>query len=120
MPQGNNMKWGWKHALGVVVVAVIALGLATKIGHMAGEDAGGRAKDRLQLVWPSLMAMPEGDRALIVGLAMSCRLEERPAEPREVVACLREAAADPNAMLPKGTDKASVPAKLEQLLPRQS
>lgn len=113
------MKWGWKPALSVAAVAVIALGLATKIGHMAGMDAGSRAKERLQLVWPSLMSMPEGDRALIVGLAMSCRLEERPANAREVVACLREAAVDPKAMLPKGTDKASVPAKLEQLLPRQ-
>lgn len=113
------MKLGWKQALGVAAVAVIALGVATKIGHMAGVDAGGRAKDRLELVWPSLMTMPEGDRALIVGLAMSCHLEERPANARDVVACLREAAADPKAMLPKGTDQARVAAKLEELLPRQ-
>lgn len=107
---------GRKHALVIAAVAVAGSAVALKIAHTAGADAGGRAKDRLQMVWPSLMAMPDQDRALIVGLAFSCRLEQRPAEPREIVACLREAAADPNATVPKGIDKASVPAKLEQLL----
>lgn len=109
----------WRTALGIALLAAIGFVVATKIGHKAGADAAALARDRLQLVWPSLMTMPEEDRALIVGLAMTCELERQPLEPRDVVACLRSAAADPHAMLPKGVDQARAQARLEQLLPQR-
>lgn len=115
----TKAKWGWRKLLGFAMAAIIIFGVSMNMAHKAGSEAGTLARERLELVWPSLMAMPEADRALIVGLAMSCRMEQRPAEPREVVACLREAAADPHAILPKDVDQASAQSRLEQLLQRQ-
>jgi hypothetical protein len=62
------------------------------------------------------MAMPDRDRAMVVGLALTCGLSNRAANARDVIACLRSAAGDPNAILPKGTDKRTVPARLDALL----
>ena len=112
------MSWPRKaRILAVVALAVAGFCAAMIVGRMTGAEAAARSHERLQLVWPSIMTMPVNDRALIVGLAMSCRLEQRPVEAGEVVACLREAAASPDAMLPNGVDRASVPARLEQLIP---
>ncbi|AMR77951.1 hypothetical protein [Cupriavidus nantongensis] len=102
---------------GALVLAVALIGQF--LGTMAGNADGERAKVRLEIVWPSLMSMPQEDRALLVGLAMSCRLERRQAEADEVVDCLRQAASSPDAMLPRGTDRASVPAQLNRLLAHQ-
>lgn len=102
---------------GGLALALVGVGAAHMIGRMAGADAGDRSRDRLQIIWPSIMTMQQDDRALIVGLAMSCHLEHRPTAANEVVACLREAAADPHAILPKGMDAAGARARLEQLLP---
>ncbi|WP_157056051.1 hypothetical protein [Candidatus Burkholderia verschuerenii] len=90
--------------------------MATKVGHNAGEADAELAKKRLELVWPSFMSMPDSDRALVVGLAMTCNLARRPADAGQVVACLRSAASDPNATLPNGTDRNAVPARLDALL----
>lgn len=110
----HNVRSKWR---GILAVAVILCVVGTLLGHWAGKGAGERAKARLQLVIPSFDRLPNDDRALLVGLAMTCRLEDRPAQAREVVACLREAATDPHAFLPKSVDKAAVPGRLEQLLP---
>ncbi|KWW32422.1 hypothetical protein AU374_06022 [Cupriavidus metallidurans] len=100
---------------GGAVVLVVAL-IGQFIGTFEGNADGERAKVRLEIVWPSLMSMPQEDRALLVGLAMSCHLERRPAEAGEIVDCLRQAANSPDAILPKGADRASVPARLDRLL----
>jgi len=103
-------------------VALIALSLlvvvnaARVIGAKAGADVALRSKERLQLVWPSIMDMPVNDRALLVGLAMTCHVEQRPAIAGDVVECLRDAVDDPHAMLPKGVDRDSARVKLDQLL----
>ncbi|CAG9191377.1 conserved hypothetical protein [Paraburkholderia tropica] len=111
-----------KGMLGIVGVGVFVLVLAgaTAVGRMAGEEAGSRSKERLQLVWPSIMDMPVNDRALLVGLAMTCHVEDRPAIAGDVVECLRDALDDPHAALPKGIDRNSARAKLDQLLRQQN
>lgn len=101
----------------VASLTLIGAGAASVIGHMAGAADAARARERLDLLWPSLMTMHQDDRALLVGLAMSCHLERRPAAANEVVACLREAAVNSHAMLPKDMDPARARARLEQLLP---
>ncbi|MDN7664070.1 hypothetical protein [Burkholderia cenocepacia] len=104
-------------AIAAMVIGAIAVGVvATKIGSNAGKADAELAKQRLELVWPSFMSMPDGDRALVVGLAMTCNLSRRPADAGQVVACLKSAASDPNATLPKGTDRRAVPARLDALL----
>ncbi|MBA9869741.1 hypothetical protein D7S79_08525 [Ralstonia insidiosa] len=109
----NSIRSKWK---GLLALAVLLTAGGAFLGHQAGSSAGERAKERLQLVLPAIDSLPEHDRALLVGLAMTCKLENRPAEVDEVVACLRDAANDPDAFLPKGVDKGAVPGRLEQLL----
>lgn len=116
---GDSVRFGWKGALCLAAIVAVGFWMAAKFGQMTGADAGARAKDRSELVWPSLMTMADDDRALIVGLAMSCHVERREATPRDVIACLREAAIDADAILPKGVDGAHARTRLEQLLPRQ-
>lgn len=104
-------------AIAAVAIAATVGGIvANKIGRNAGEADAELAKQRLELVWPSFMSMPDSDRALVVGLAMTCKLSSRPADAGQVVACLKSAADDPNAFLPKGTDRSAVPARLDALL----
>lgn len=99
--------------LGVAAVLVLA---SVYVGHRAGEASGDQARTRLELVWPSVMEWSEAERAFVVGLAMTCDLHTRPATREATVACLREAAADPNAELPVGVTHAEAPARLDDLL----
>lgn len=73
-------------------------------------------RTKLMLLWPELDSMPTSDIAFIIGLAMTCRLSDRAHFSSEVVSCLREAADDPSALLPKGVRHDEAPAKLEALL----
>lgn len=99
-------------AIAIAVVFVVSLNASYNAG-----DRDGRAHlERLQLIWPGFLDLPEADRAVIAGLALSCRLEERPAVPAEVAACLRESAADPDSMKPKGVSQGEASAALERLL----
>ncbi len=102
--------------IGALVVVGGGLLLASTVGRIAGEHDASLSKERLQLVWPSIMDMPVNDRALLVGLAMTCHVEQRPAVASDVVSCLRGAVDDPHTMLPKGVDRDSARAKLDQLL----
>ncbi|MFP3709741.1 hypothetical protein SB783_37640 [Paraburkholderia sp. SIMBA_009] len=99
-----------------IVAVAVTYGVATSVGRKTGEADAELAKQRLELVWPSFMSMPDNDRALVVGLAMTCRLSTRPADAGQVVECLKSAADDPNATLPKGTDRSAIPARLDALL----
>jgi hypothetical protein len=106
----------------ICIVAVLAVGtpLAIKLGHVVGEQAGLHSKERLQLVWPSIMDMPVNDRVLLVGLAMTCHVEDRPAVAGDVVECLRDALDKPQVMLPKGIDRDGARARFDQLLRQRS
>jgi len=77
-------------------------------------------RTKLMLLWPELDSMPTRDVAFIIGLAMTCRLSDRAQLSSEVVSCLRDAADDPNALLPKWVHHNEAPAKLEALLKQSS
>lgn len=102
----------------IAAVALIALsaGVIYFIGKQSGQKAGEQTKTRLELVWPSFMALPEIDRAVLASFALTCHLDQKPAEAAGVIACLREAAADPDSIKPKGMGKAEAAARLEGLI----
>lgn len=99
----------------VVMITVFAV-VIIFVGKRSGAATGAQVKDRVELVWPSLMSMPDSDRALLAGFAMTCRLEQKPQSVASVIACLRDAAADPDAIKPKGMDQADAAARLEVLI----
>ena len=102
---------------GAVVVGIVLVGFfAMKSARHLGSEEGERSVERLSLVWPSFRAMPVDDRALLAGLSMTCRVQDRPAVKSAVIACLQEAAADPRATLPKGFDRSRAQARLQELL----
>lgn len=90
--------------------------LASMVGGVAKTWSGDRSKERLQLVFPSIMNMPVSDRVLLVDLAMTCHLEQRQAARTEVTACLRKAVDDPHATFPNGVNRDGARARLNQLL----
>jgi len=102
--------------ISALVVVVGSVLLASAVGRVGGELAGSHSRERLQLVWPSIMDMPVNDRALLVGLAITCHLERRPAVVTDVVACLQDAVDDPHALFPNGVDRDNARARLDQLL----
>lgn len=107
-------------SLVILPIVAVLLGVsAINIGRWTGADAGQRALDRLQVVWPSLLAMPARDRALLAGLAMTCHLEQRGKTSRDVVECLQEAVNDDNPILPRGMSKEQAAQGLERLLARR-
>jgi len=110
-----------KRTLVLVSVVVLAAGglAAVSLTRQLGNKDGERAIERLSLVWPSIMTMPQEDRALLAGLSLSCRLQDRPAVKSSVVACLEDAASDPHSALPKGLDQRSAQARLRVLLNQQ-
>lgn len=105
-----------KFAWGAVAAAAV-LAAAVYVAHRAGEETATKQKERLALVWPSIMDMPQDDRAFLVGLSMTCDLHRQPVEKAAVLECLRPAAATSAPTLPAGFDKASAAATLESLLP---
>lgn len=102
----------------VVIAVVVALlfVLAIEFGHRQGSQTGEQTKARLELVWPAFMALPETDRAVLAGFSMTCHLERQPETAADVIACLRSAAADPDAIKPKGMGWAEAAARLEVLI----
>lgn len=105
---------------GVAAIVAVLLAASVYIGQRAGAAAANDARVRLELVWPSVMEWPEADRAFVVGLAMTCQLDTRPATREATIACLREAAADPDATLPIGVSPAEAPARLDAVLKQGS
>jgi hypothetical protein len=81
--------------LGLVLVA-LCVGLATRWGAnqglRAGSADGEKSLRRLQLVWPDVLQMPDGDRLVLTELAMQCRLHEKPLTAQDAVQCLTSAA----------------------------
>lgn len=96
--------------------AIAFMAIVTGIGRFAGEQAADGSIARLEILWPDVMRFQNDDRAFLAGLAMTCRLHTAQPEALAVIGCLREAAADPNAILPVDQDKAHASARLETLL----
>ncbi|WP_213877149.1 hypothetical protein [Pseudomonas sp. dw_358] len=81
-----------------------------------GQKSGELIKARLELVWPTFTTLPGVDRALMGGFAVSCHLDDKPAEAPAVIACLREAATKSDAIRPQGMEQAQASARLETLI----
>lgn len=101
--------------MGIVVLCIFAA-LSYWTGQNSGRKSGEQTKTRLELVWPSLMTLPETDRALLAGLSMTCQMEQRPKQAAEVIGCLRMAAGDPDAIRPKEMGQAEAASRLETLI----
>ena len=103
----------------IVVVAFVVVSLfvlAIVVGKKQGAQTGEQTKARLELVWPAFMSLPETDRTVLGGFSMTCHLERQPETAAAVIACLRSAAADPDALKPKGMGWAEAAARLEVLI----
>lgn len=101
-----------------ILMPLIILGLAGTylFSQNTGQKSGELIKSRLEQVWPSFMTWPGIDRALVGGFAVSCHLDEKPDQAPAVIACLREAAAKPDAIRPQGMDQPQASARLETLI----
>lgn len=99
------------------VAGAVILGLAAVwIGRTGGESVAKLDIARLELVWPSVMAFPDRDRAFLAGLSLTCDLHQRPMERNAVIACLQDAAQRPDATLPPAEDRAEATGRLNRLL----
>lgn len=74
-------------AAGLVAVATVAF-----IGRSVGKRAAEEGLERVLLLWPDLMSMPQIDRGRIAGAAMFCNVHNVPVERGPVVQCLRKGA----------------------------
>mgnify|MGYP001809646963 CR=1 FL=1 len=92
------------------------LALLLLVAFDAGSSAGHAARDRAELVWPDLMAMPAADRAVIVAFAQACKLETVRADRESVLGCLRSAAGAPDPVVPDGLTAAQARGRLEALI----
>lgn len=104
--------------LGVVAAVALVLGGVSVLGRFAGEASGRSALERLQLVWPDYMSMPEADRAVIAGLAFQCGMDRVEKRAEAVVACLQEAAASDEPAFPKGVVPEAGRRRLAELIAR--
>lgn len=105
-----------RRIVSIVVGVSLLFVLAIVIGKKMGVDTGANTLARLELVWPSFMELSPTDRALLAAFSMTCHLERQPQKAAEVIACLRSAAADPDAIKPKGMGWAEAAARLEVLI----
>ncbi|WP_371438344.1 hypothetical protein [Polaromonas sp.] len=77
-----------------ICTAAVLIGAALiYAGRVTGDKLGDVISDRLTLLWPDMMALPEPDRALLVMLSLECNMYAVPAEPAAVRGCLAAAAA---------------------------
>lgn len=105
-----------RRTIRILAGLAIVAALASYVGRTGGQAMGAASKERLLLVWPSLMDWSESDRAFLVGLALTCHLYARPAAITEVVDCLRSAVADPEGLVPEGFDRANTGRRLDEML----
>ncbi|KHS09423.1 hypothetical protein BMD20_29575 [Burkholderia multivorans] len=116
---GRKLTIQHRHIAILVAGAVAVVAASYWFGREAGKEAGRRAIERIELVWPSVRSMPEQDRAILAGLGLTCRVQERPPVVSAIIACLQDAAADPNPILPKGVDRSLAQKRLSELLRQQ-
>lgn len=104
----------------MVVVGLLLGGAGLYFAHYQGEKAAQADLERLRILWPGVESMQEHDRALLAGLSLTCQLGKQSVEEAPVIACLRDAAINPHALLPKGVDNQDAQARLETLLRERS
>lgn len=99
-------------------VLMIVTGVIILFGSMLARDLGKvhaeAARQRLELVWPDLMSMPESDRALLASLGYTCSLEKVELERDEIIGCLQGAMLE-DPKLPKGMTKDQAAKRLTEL-----
>lgn len=100
----------------IVGAAGIAMFLLVLFGQYAGHEAGQADIELLKQVWPYLPQMSTSERAFLAGLSLTCQLHRNAEDRESTIACLRRAAADPDATLPKDFEHAEAPARLERML----
>lgn len=100
----------------LIGIALLA-GLGTCIGRHLGESDGIASRQRLEIVWPDLMQMRDQDRALLAGLALSCRLQDRAEDRASVLECLQGAIESDDVHLPYSMDRKQARDRLGQLIP---
>ncbi|PNE59596.1 hypothetical protein A8H39_00150 [Paraburkholderia fungorum] len=100
--------------LGVVLVT----GLGISIGRLVGKSDGIESRQRLEIVWPDLMQMPDQDRALLASLALTCHLKDRNKDQAAVLSCLEEAVDDEHPRFPYGMDRKQARDRLNDLIPQ--
>ena len=86
------------------------------IGQYAGHEAGQADIELLSQVWPYFPHMSSDERAFLAGLSLTCQLHRNADDRESTIACLRRAAADPSAILPKDFDHSEAPGRLERML----
>lgn len=100
----------------IVAASGITLFLLVLIGQYAGHEAGQADIELLKQVWPYLPQMSSDERAFLAGLSLTCQLHRNADDRASTIACLRRAAADPSATLPKDFDHSEAPSRLERML----
>lgn len=100
----------------IVGAAGIAMFLLVLVGQYAGHEAGEADIELLKQVWPYLPQMSSSERAFLAGLSLTCQLHRNAEDRESTIACLRRAAADPDATLPKEFEHAEAPSRLERML----
>lgn len=102
----------------ITFAAILGVGalLIVVLGNVAGRFMAEAHIERLEVVWPSFMTMPERDRAFLIGLSMTCQLQRVPIQREAVLACLDAATRDPEVILPVGEDKGAASGRLRLLL----
>lgn len=102
----------------LMVFGVCVLGVSLYARHAGSQDALA-GQERLKLLWPDLMAMPEADRALLGGLAYTCELHnvniEREAVTDAVIGCIQGPLLSAP-VVPRGMTKEQAATRLVELL----
>lgn len=104
----------------MVAVGLLLGGAGLYFSYYQGGKAAQADLERLTILWPGFESMQEHDRALLAGLSLTCKLDKQPVEEAPVIACLRGAAINTHALLPKGVDNQDAQARLETLLKERS
>lgn len=98
----------------LMVFGVCVLGVSLYARHAGSQDALA-GQERLKVLWPDLMAMPETDRALLGGLAYTCELHNVDIEREAVIGCLQGSLQN-DPVVPKGMTKEQAATRLSELL----
>jgi hypothetical protein len=107
-----------RRVISLLVGLVLIAGLGISIGRLTGKSDGIASRQRLEIVWPDLMQMPDQDRALLAGLALTCHVQDRNKEQAAVLECLHEALEDEHPRLPYGMDRKQARDRLNHLIPQ--
>ncbi len=104
----------------MVAAGLLLGGAGLYFAYYQGGQSAQADLERLRIIWPGVESMQEHGRALLAGLSLTCLLGKQPVEEAAVIACLRDAAINPHALLPKGVDNQDAQARLETLLRERS